>query len=117
MPFFGMLSNSRDGRVDQVYPTSIDKKVLPFLGADPGAPKPQLAPLHRLPVLIAELGLQAAQCRRRGKRLEPEKLTSTLKARARALGESKDFKNAKLVLLDWAEVASSNQPGRNDNIT
>ena len=64
---------------------------------------------------MSELGLQAAQCRRRDRRLEPEKLTSTLKSRARALGESKDFKNAKQVLLDWAEEASSNHPGRNDN--
>ena len=72
-----------------------------------------LPPLHCLPAM--ELDLQAAQCRRRGKSLETEKLTSTIKARARALGESKDFKNAKQVLLDWTEEASSNWPGHNDH--
>ena len=63
-----------------------------------------LHPTHRLPamVLIAELGMLATLCRKRGKKLEPAMLTSSLKSSAKALGKTRNFQQASQVLLDWA---------------
>ena len=52
--------------------------------------------------LIVELGMLAILCRKRGKKLEPTMMTSSIKSRAKALGKTRNFQQASQVPLNWA---------------
>ena len=82
---------------------NLDRKPVPWQQL--GLLNLNLPPVHRLPalVLLFQLGIQIHQSRAKGKSLEIGMLTSTLRIKADVLVSSKNFKNAKHVVVDWIE--------------